>query len=245
MYISHKDKFIFFHTPKTAGSSIHIFFKDHYCHNGLDRKDPVPPIHHMKANLFLKYNKDINYFYKFAFVRNPFDRLVSAYSDFTQIRPKYESKRKRLFALLGVNKYKYIYNFYELEDKNYNNFDDLCNKGLKLNDKDKSLKIKRNQTFKDFCLSLEKSGWIKDSHFMPQSELLCDQENNLLMDFFGKYENLSQDLNLISEKIGINIKIKHHRKTNHHNYRKYFDNETKDIIESIYKQDLDLFNYTF
>ena len=102
MFVSEKENFIFFHTPKTAGSSIHIFFKDYYCLMGKDREDPVPPIHHMAAKLFLKYNNDLNSFYKFAFVRNPFDRLVSAFSDFTQIRPKYVSKRKKVIMFMEI-----------------------------------------------------------------------------------------------------------------------------------------------
>ena len=137
MFVSKKDNFLFIHTPKTAGSSIHIFFKDYYCLTGNERKDPIPPIHHMKAKLFLKYNKDLNSLYKFGFVRNPFDRLVSAFSDFTQIRPKYISKRKKIVSLLGLNKYKYVYDYFELEDNNYKSYKDLCEKGLKFYNKKK------------------------------------------------------------------------------------------------------------
>ena len=56
MYISHPDKFIFFHTPKVAGSSIHIFFKDHYGLVGEQRCDPIPSIHHMSAKDYLNSN---------------------------------------------------------------------------------------------------------------------------------------------------------------------------------------------
>lgn len=245
MFVSHKDNFIFVHTPKTAGSSIHIFLKDYYSLKGKDREDPIPPIHHMKAKLFFKYNDNLNFFYKFAFVRNPFDRLVSAFSDFTQIRPKYVSKRRRIISLLGLNKYKYEYDFYELVDNNYQSYEELCQKGVKFNNKNKSLKIKKHETFKDFCLKFAESGWLKDTHFIPQSELLCDNKKKLLVDFVGKYENLESDLKTISEKIGIKIKISHHRKTNHHNYRNYFDQQTKEIIQNIYKDDLNLFGYSF
>lgn len=244
MFVSEKDKFIFIHTPKTAGSSIHIFFKDYYCLKGKDRQDPIPPIHHMKAKLFLKYN-NLNSFYKFAFVRNPFDRLVSAFSDFTQIRPKYVSRRKKIISLLGFNKYKYEYDYYELEDKNHESYSDLCEKGLKFNNKKESLKIKKNETFRDFCMKFAESKWLNDIHFAPQTEFLCDSKNKLLLDFVGKYENLEEDLKIISENIGIKIQISHHRKTNHLNYRKYYDAETQEIIRNIYKDDLNLFGYSF
>ena len=40
MFISKTDNFIFFHVPKTAGSSIHIFLKDYYGLKGKQRYDP-------------------------------------------------------------------------------------------------------------------------------------------------------------------------------------------------------------
>ena len=243
MFISEKNKFIFFHIPKTAGSSIHIFLKDYYQLEGIDRKDPIPPIHHMKAKHFLKYNNNQKSYYKFAFVRNPFDRLVSAFFDFTQIRPKYLSKFEKFKSFIGSDRLKY--NYFELEDRDFINYEEFCTKGLILNNKKNSLKIKKNETFKEFCIKIVTSGWIKDTHFLPQSEFLCDDSNNLLIDFVGKYENLKEDLKFISRKISIDIDIDHHRKTDHLNYRKYYDKETKTIIENYFKTDLNLFNYTF
>ena len=77
MYISHPDKFIFFHTPKVAGSSIHIFFKDHYGLVGEQRCDPIPSIHHMSAKDYLNSNPQYKNYFKFSFVRNPWDKMVS------------------------------------------------------------------------------------------------------------------------------------------------------------------------
>ena len=245
MFISKTDNFIFFHVPKTAGSSIHIFLKDYYGLKGKQRYDPVPPIHHIKAQYVLKYMSEAKNFFKFAFVRNPFDRILSAFSDFTQIRPEYSNKLSKLTSFLGINKYLYEYKCFELEDYNFNSYEELCKKGLKLNKSNKLLRIKKNQSFKDFCINFKKSGWIKDTHFKPQSEILCDENNNLLVDFVGKYENLNDDLNYISNKIGFKIDIGHYRKTNHQSYRNYFDDESKNIIESYFRNDLDLFDYSF
>ena len=82
MYINHEKKFIFVHIPKTAGSSIHIFFKDFF--NILDRSDPLPEIHHKSFSSIL--NEDYSYrnYFKFAVIRNPYDRFLSAYRDFSQ-----------------------------------------------------------------------------------------------------------------------------------------------------------------
>ena len=63
--IDHKHKFIFVHIPKTAGSSIGNLFQPGY---------GGPQIHKetYDLNLYADY-------YKFTFVRNPWDRWVSEY----------------------------------------------------------------------------------------------------------------------------------------------------------------------
>ena len=45
----------------------------------------------------------------------------------------------------------------ELNDHNFNSYEELCKKGLKLNKNNKLLRIKKNQTFKDFCINFKKS----------------------------------------------------------------------------------------
>lgn len=65
--IDHKHKFVFVHVPKTGGISIHQILKSKPCdvnHAGLD------------AHEF-----DETYF-KFMFVRNPWDRMISCYNYF-------------------------------------------------------------------------------------------------------------------------------------------------------------------
>lgn len=90
--ISSKHKCIFIHVPKTAGQSIEqLFLKE----NNLTwegrsplllkpNNDPaIGPerLAHLYANEYVKFNHisqaDFDEFYKFSFVRNPFDRLVS------------------------------------------------------------------------------------------------------------------------------------------------------------------------
>ncbi len=91
--IVHKHKIIFIHIPKTAGSSIEKFFGIDKISHKWDRSnrlflkgwDPVHKIHlqHAKALDLLDKKlilQDVWYeYFKFAFVRNPWDRAHSDY----------------------------------------------------------------------------------------------------------------------------------------------------------------------
>jgi len=74
MLISHKKKFIFIHIQKTAGSSMVSLLKDH-----------IPDFTRYMGThdhaLWAKDKMDFSWndYYKVAFVRNPWDRLVSWY----------------------------------------------------------------------------------------------------------------------------------------------------------------------
>ncbi|MFT4851513.1 MAG: hypothetical protein ACI83B_004079 [Sediminicola sp.] len=106
MLVSHRKKFIFVKTGKTAGTSVEVFFEK-FCFpenewifsHGRDEyinplsgivgyrgasKDNVKFYNHMPASkLCTELGKDIwdNYF-KFTVVRNPFDKMVSAFFHF-------------------------------------------------------------------------------------------------------------------------------------------------------------------
>lgn len=84
MYININKKFLFLHVPKTAGSSIHIFFKDYF--QVKDRSDPAPEKHHRLIKDVCAENKEFKNLFKFAVVRNPYDRFISGFNDFYQNR---------------------------------------------------------------------------------------------------------------------------------------------------------------
>ncbi|KAA3623958.1 MAG: hypothetical protein DWP94_04640 [Flavobacterium sp.] len=93
--ISRKHSTLFVHIPKVAGQSIEtIFLKD----LGLDwhsrgelllrkkkKEEPGPErLAHLKAREYLKYNyidrASFDSYFKFAFVRNPYSRMLSVYN---------------------------------------------------------------------------------------------------------------------------------------------------------------------
>ena len=81
MRISHKYKFVFFSNPKTGSESIRAML-DPYSDIFSKEKHPIYPNHIIPTKLkvrFVKMGWNWEEYFKFSFVRNPWDRLVSYY----------------------------------------------------------------------------------------------------------------------------------------------------------------------
>jgi hypothetical protein len=78
-YINHKRKFIWFKNPKAGSTSILKILYD----EGLIHKRPLHNVQKGDGFAFYKKDQRADYF-KFGFVRNPWDRLVSVFEDKTK-----------------------------------------------------------------------------------------------------------------------------------------------------------------
>jgi len=84
--------------------------------------------------------------------------------------------------------------------------------------------------------------WIHH-HFLPQWFFVSDDNDELLIDFVGRYEQLQHDWGVVCETIGINFVLPHLREGNHESYNEYHDTETLAIIRRVYARDYELFKY--
>ena len=87
-----------------------------------------------------------------------------------------------------------------------------------------------------------------DDHFKSQYLFITNKQGKLVCDFIGRIENFKQDFKKICEKIDINApkKYPHKRKSKRKkDYREYYDEETKKLVEERYKEDLKYFGYKF
>ena len=97
-----------------------------------------------------------------------------------------------------------------------------------------------------------------------QYDIVSD-DNGLLLDYVGKYENLEDDFEYVRKKLDIPKKILLDRRNNnrkavdynnlpyvnrnltkdHDNYREYYNTKTRNLVEKYYKKDLETFEYEF
>ena len=208
MILSDSHRFIFIHVPKTAGRSIeHVLEPYHYLpslKNRLKRRFglffPIAPAgpfyYHIKARqLRLEIGADkFDSYFKFAFVRNPFDWLVSLYF-YTIQTPQHVSHRQ----------------------------------------------FKKMKDFEE-CIE-----WMTTHGTFLQKDYICDENNQPLVDFIGRYENLQADLQIIEKKLNIPILVKHHFNPTQRqkDYKSYYTTAMKDKVYRAYKADIELFGYEF
>jgi hypothetical protein len=208
MLISDRQEFIFLRVRKVASTSMRDILRP-IC-------NPVPKgrLAHLKSRARLEWDyhhyrfrahDDIiaaqrrmpeslfNRYFKFAFVRNTWARLVSEY-EFLLERSKH-GRHKRVSKL---------------------------------------------DSFKDFIhLQIPR----RDAY---QSNMLCDKNGKLLMDFVGKLETLDKDWQFVCERIGIPhqlLPVKN--ETQHRRYQDYFDSDSIDLVRKHWSHDIELFGYSF
>lgn len=111
--------------------------------------------------------------------------------------------------------------------------------------KDFNLYFKKFKTFKDMLLNWDDE-FHNQIHFKPQHQWICDDEDKIIPNYIGKFENLQEDFNRICDKIGTPHKqLPHINKTKHKHYTEYYNDETKQIIGEKYAQDIEYFGYEF
>ncbi len=86
-----------------------------------------------------------------------------------------------------------------------------------------------------------------DTSIQLQSDYVKDLHGNVIVDFIGRYERLKEDFDEACRKIGLKTpSLPHKRRAkNRADYRKYYTDETAGLVENYFKQDIELFGYSF
>ena len=213
--ICHELKTIFIHIPKTAGVSVTHAIMSH-----ITGRDTSGEIGHLSSELkeqFSVRNKqkhkqarkfvpeDIsqnlwNEYYKFTFVRNPWDRAVSEF----HWRHSLEKRKP---------------------STDFKEFLNYC--GERIQDKNNS---KRD---------------IYWTHAQTQKSYVTNHNGKLILDDTFRFEDMDNNIKIISEKLNVPINLKKHNSSRHHHYRDYYDEESKEMVSKLYKEDIEMFGYEF
>jgi len=187
---------VFVHIPKTAGNSV-----------GWSLYGRKLGGHRRLVDYELCFSKaELESFFKFAFVRNPWDRLVSAY---------------RFMTKGGKNRYDVAWSRQFMAP-----FD--C--------------------FREFV-----EGWVteenvrKGFHFRPQCEFVVSSEKVIGVDQIYCFEEIERDYEYLRERLGFGDRLQVRNRTDGRSpdYRDMYDAKTKDIVGSVYRDDIREFSYRF
>jgi len=200
--VFHEKEVLFVHIPKTAGMSIEHALGMRLRWPQLDRKVIFGPckghqLQHLTCRQIIEYGflDSIRFrrYYKFSFVRNPYDRLVSEY----------------------------------IFDK-------------KWNEKTKNMELKEFLNY----LSEQLDSEIIKAHYRPQVDFIFDDNNDLIVNFVGRFESLIYDWGKVMNKSNADLpELPHINKGDRLHYMEYFDADTIAMANKLYAVDFKKLGY--
>lgn len=220
--VDNKHRIVYCYIPKVASTT----WKKTMAHLvGLKSKS----VHELRFKLLSSYSKAkarsiLQSYYKFLFVREPFERLLSAYRDKftrkTNVWKKYAKKVKRSVGLrLGAN-------------------------GSTIADNNGEITF---QEFVTYLIDVSSKGGRLNEHWRHY-ESLC-HPCNINFDFIGHYETLEDDAPFVLHETGVDQFVSfppvHFTSTKDDLQRYYSKVPREDIIrlQGIYRRDFEIFGY--
>jgi hypothetical protein len=228
MIISHKYKFIFIKTKKTAGTSIEIFLSQ-YCGEG-DILTPIMP--HEEPHVARNYKG----------IWNPIPEIIERRGRKTRSIMRKIRKKKKFYnhipARLVKNRIsKTVWNSYYKFCIERNPWDKTLSHYHMLNDR--------------YGGNLTLDQYFDSGEFCLNYPLYTDQNNNVIVDRIIKYEQLSTELIEVFEKFGIPFsgKLGARAKSSHRKdrrpYQQIFTDKQKAVIDKVFFKEIEMHNYTF
>ena len=218
MLISHEEpKFIFIHIQKTGGVSISNLLRRY-----IPTTTPGRGLRHISARRALKQVENPDDYFKFAFVRNPWDRLVSWYIMIDEARRGVADgtagpMRRRLIK--KNNLFKYV--------------------------------LRCGPTFDEFVKNCTEKQWMGNCYYsftFNQLRYLTDKNGEVLVDFIGRFENFEKDISHVFDMLGLEaskLEIPHENRSTHSHYSEMYTPETREIVRKRFRRDIEFFGYEF
>lgn len=214
--VCHRFRFVFFPVPKAATSSIKRL---------IARMDGIPsdgnPHHdirfeHVWARDLRKYPE----YRTFTVVRNPWDRLVSCYTDKVQGRFSDETLGPRQQVHEGFDRYNRILG--------------------------RSI-FRPDMSFEEFLRVIARiPDAVADEHFRSQYRMFSTPGGSLLVERIIKFENLHEGVTELLHDLGAEeFDVDHLHGTVRSDYRQFYTDDLAEMAARHYRKDIRLLDYSF
>lgn len=229
-----KTPFIFVHVPKTGGMSI---LNSMSCWNTIYHENIEHDIEKIK-----KKKEDPDSYFKFTTIRNPWDRMVSNFFFHKQRIHNDVTLHEKYFTEKEKKELKKWIVLHELED--------LFWKKYEFKDWLKFLEEETSES-KNISTLEEETSENKSLYtnvIMKNYMDLIAINNKISVDYIINIHDFKRDLNLIKILSGKPFNDPKHiwkNKSNHNDYREYYDSKSIEIVEKIFKKDIEVFNFKF
>jgi hypothetical protein len=95
-------------------------------------------------------------------------------------------------------------------------------------------------------LILESPSTMAGLFYRPQLGFLSNPENQLAVDYVGRFESLQDDFDRVCRQVGLPpTALTHLHRSRHESAGRYYDDELKRKVEQAYEQDIRAFGYRF
>ena len=235
MLISHDHKFIFIHIGKTGGTSIERVLCD-YLGKNLEDTEKAPDgewwkhiwARGMRRRVGEKVWDD---YFTFAFVRNPFDMVLSLYSMYTQY-PEYTNLEVHPALYHPWNQYEDFESFVlSMGQRSYEPDEKWRRQLAKLGAKDQ-IQVWEN------LRNLQTS-------YLTESWMGREGPSTVLVDFVGRFENLECDFHEVCNRIEIpRLDLVFHGATRHVSFRELYSPAMEEIVRDHFRIDIERFGYS-
>jgi chondroitin 4-sulfotransferase 11 len=84
-----------------------------------------------------------------------------------------------------------------------------------------------------------------DPHWRSQYTFLINGRGQIAMNFVGRFERLSKDLEQVKLHCASELAVPHLLKSEHASYRDYYSNSLRELVAERYAKDLNCFGYAF